>query len=380
MKTEVIECSVKYRPKDILYDDCKIVIENSEYWLIISGNVRPLTLQSRVWNDSSQYYLYTDFEIVSAQIDKRTIHVNIGNSLIIDIKGNSHKMCLKIDRLSYGYCLISSYFLSPISKALVRHMFDYELSLSYGQVCFNFKYDTTLETVRVEFSNNGTSVEKILHELLNLISFYLRVPLEVWIKETQTNGQVKREYCRPKYRAVLEESSCNNLDYVLVNNQFLSLTDFVNTSQFLQSDIVKKNIVKRGIERYIASNYLDDISKFIYLVSIIHTFAEKVHDFSDRDASMQVDKLLSECQIDSAILNKGIEFTSLRRNSKNTFVEVRNEIMHALPSPEIEQLIDELELVRKVDFASLIIILHELGFSDIRFCDDFESLNILKER
>lgn len=78
-------------------------------------------------------------------------------------------------------------------------------------------------------------------------------------------------------------------------------------------------------------------------------------------------------------MNKEVSFTSIRNGKlENHFVEVRNEILHALPSQEMELMIEDTELVRKVDFCALILIMHELGFSDIKFDKDFMGLNILK--
>lgn len=381
MGTELIKCQIKFKPEGIVYNKCYITIDKSEYWLIIYGDVRQLSQQTRKWNDSVQYKVSDDFEFLSAYKNNNLVNVNVCDSHILDIVGMSNKIKLKINAFSYSYeyGVMSYYFLSPSSKILLHHMNNQQLLLNLNNKEFRFCYDSSLETIRVAVVSSDDNTEEVLQQLLGLLSFYLRIPIELWMKEISKNGKTCRQYFSLNYKSVMEDKNCNNINYLQINGEFLSLNAFISNCHYFQTDPVKRKIIDRGLERYVASEYLDDITKFIYLVSIIHTYAEKVNGFKGGCQYNQVEKLLDKYNIDPKIMNEGISFQSLRNGGTcDNFIEVRNELLHALPSQEMIDMIEEKELVRKADFCALIIILRELDYSNIKFCEDFKSLNILK--
>ena len=380
MNMSRINCVLKYKPSDTILEDCYITISTSEYWLNIAGHIKKLSKRAPTWNNTPKYRFVEDFEVMSATIENKSIYLNLENSTIIDNGSVSNKICIRLDTVSYSTELKNAYLLSPSSKCM-KWFFQNELfSTTYNNIDFTFSYDPDYETIKVVTSErNSVKEEQSLTSLLKLISFYLRTPIEIWQKEIHTAHQVEKHFSILKYNAVMEQKEGNNIDYIIVNGSHLELTDFLRGIQYLQHDEVKLKIVNRGIERYIASAYLDDITRFVYLVSIIHTFAEKVYGLNGKNASDIVNKLLEKYNIDIGLMNKEVSFTSIRNGKlENHFVEVRNEILHALPSQEMELMIEDTELVRKVDFCALILIMHELGFSDIKFDKDFMGLNILK--
>lgn len=383
MKAEVIKCDILYLPNKTVLGDCVLTIENCEYWLIINGKYPIIRKECKKWNDSA-YKLADDFEIISATDEGREVNIDIEKSVILNIKTELNKICLKLDTVTYGFINSSnctkSFYLSTLSRALKRKMTGETFSLNYNACYFTFKYNPEYETMCVEtqISEADTDIESALKDLLLLISLYIRVPLEIWIEVDNDGCNIRKSYRRLKYKVLLESNVCKSIDYLSINGDCdISLIDFTNILQVPTDDNLRSTVIRRGIERYVVAETLDDISKFVYLVSIIHTFSEKIHNIKG-DASSQVKKLLDRFHVDFEKMNKGIEFQSLRKSPKQTFVEVRNEIMHALPSPEIEKLIEENDLVSKVDFAALICILNELGVSNIAFIDGFDSLSILK--
>lgn len=380
MNISRINCVLKFKPSDTILEDCYITISTSEYWLNIADHINMLSKRALIWNNTPKYRFVEDFEVVSATIENKGIFLNLEDSTIIDIGSVSNKMFIRLDTISYSTELKNSYLLSPSSKYMKWHIKDGLYSTTYDKIDFTFSYDSDYETIKVITSErNSVKAEKSLTSLLKLISFYLRTPIEVWQKEIHTDHQVEKQFSILKYNAVMDLKEGNNIDYIIVNGSFLELSDFLRGIQYLQHEEDKREIVNRGIERYIASAYLDAITRFVYLVSIIHTFAEKIYGLKRGNASDRVNQLLEMHNIDINIMNEGVSFTSIRNGKpENHFVEVRNEILHALPSQELEMLIEDTELVKKVDFCALILIMHELGFSDIKFDEDFIDLNILK--
>lgn len=380
MNISRINCVLKYKPSDTILEDCYITISTSEYWLNIAGHIKMLCKRAPTWNNTPQYRFVEDFEVMSATIENKSIFLNLEDSTIIDNGSVSNKTRIRLDTISYSTELKNAYLLSPSSKCM-KWLFQNGLfCTTYDNIGFTFSYDSDYETIKVVTSErNSVKAEQSLTSLLKLISFYLRTPIEIWQKEIHTEHQVEKQFSILKYNAVMELKEGNNIDFIIVNGSYLELSDFLKGIQYLQHDEIKLNIVNRGIERYIASAYLDDITRFVYLVSIIHTFAEKVYGLKGKNASDSVNQLLEKYNIDIDIMNEEVSFTSIRNGKQeNHFVEVRNEILHALPSQEMEMLIEDTELVRKVDFCALILIMHELGFSDIMFDEKIMGLNILK--
>lgn len=61
------------------------------------------------------------------------------------------------------------------------------------------------------------------------------------------------------------------------------------------------------------------------------------------------------------------------------FIDLRNEIMHGLPSKEIIVfLYDESDIISILEFMTCIITLNEIGFTNIHFVEGYERLNVFK--
>lgn len=380
MNIKRINCVLRFKETNDILNDCYITISPSEYWLNIPGHLKMLSKMAPVWNDTLHYMFVDAFEVVSATIDDKSIFLNLENSKIVSNDSMSNRTRIRLDTISCSTELNHAYLLSPSSKSMKWQFVNGQFITTYDNICFIFTYDSVYETVKVVTSEkNSLKVENSLTSLLMLISFYLRIPIEIWQKELYDEHKEEKQFSMLKYNSVMELKEGNNIDYIIVNDSFLGLSDFLRGIHYLQLDGFKREIVNRGIERYIVSKYLDKITRFVYLVSIIHTFAEKVYEQRGTNASDSVNKLLEKFSIDKDIINENVEFKSIRNGKIGKhFVEVRNEILHALPSQEIEMLIENTELVRKVDFCAFILIMHELGFSDIKFDENFMNLNILK--
>lgn len=144
----------------------------------------------------------------------------------------------------------------------------------------------------------------------------------------------------------------------------------------------------KAIERYIISKYVDNLTKFVYLVSILETIAEKVEKI--KTTEKVVDKNGTEHNaprdaydiVSESLTKKNIDLSKLNGTIKESvglkdFVDLRNEILHRLPSEKIIDYLNYKYTMFYLEFAVLITILHHLGFDNIHFRKSFK-LSIYK--
>ena len=227
--------------------------------------------------------------------------------------------------------------------------------------------------------------------ILALLSLYQGTAMEIRYKEEFKGGTKVISYLPIQYRFNELPSFTSDLDYL----EHAALTNFeqymtfsLNTAD-CYSEKKKADYVVKAIERYIASKYVDNQSKFVYLVSILETIAEKVEKIktteqitdksgkehsSPRNAYDIVSESLTKKNIDLSKLNDTIQGGVRLKD----FVDLRNEILHRLPTEKIIDYLNYKYPMFYLEFAVCIVILHHLGFDNIKFREGFE-LSIYKE-
>lgn len=135
------------------------------------------------------------------------------------------------------------------------------------------------------------SVENAIEKnniLLDLLSFYYGIPIETLFIIVQQNGYTYVIYKQPTYRLMLNSPRNMNLDY-------LNLHSFNDFAKGITADFSNIKALHTPINDYIRTIYLDDISAFLILYSILETLAdtEPVY-FEEKDIMKQVFKSLFE--------------------------------------------------------------------------------------
>ena len=133
---------------------------------------------------------------------------------------------------------------------------------------------------------------------------------------------------------------------------------------------------------------LSNLTKFIYLVSILETIAEKVEKI--KTTEKVVDKNGKEHNaprdaydiVSESLTKKNIDLSKLNGTIKESvglkdFVDLRNEILHRLSSEKIINFLNYNYTIFYLEFTVLITILHHLGFDNIHFRKGFK-LSIFK--
>lgn len=135
------------------------------------------------------------------------------------------------------------------------------------------------------------SVENVIEKnniLLDLLSFYYGIPIETLLINVQQNGYTHVIYKQPTYRLMLNSPRNMNLAH-------LNLYTYNDFAKGITTDFSNIKALHTPINDYIRTIYLDDISAFLILYSILETLAdtETVY-FEEKDIMKQVFESLFE--------------------------------------------------------------------------------------
>lgn len=178
--------------------------------------------------------------------------------------------------------------------------------------------------------------------VVSLLSLFQGTAMEIRCKEECKDGKKIISYLPVQYRFNERFPFVRDLNYF----EPITLKDFMqislNTAD-VYSDRTKREYMVKAIERYIGSKYVDNLTKFVYLVSILEVIAEKVERVKtiekvvdkdgkehnhQRDAYDIVNESMNRKNLDISKLNATISDSV----GLNNFVALRNEILHRLPS------------------------------------------------
>ena len=267
-----------------------------------------LVKQSRFWNDKIPYFLFGKNLIVeNAQINGTEIELDLSRAKLITsqtiVSSKSNVFYFIIDTYQYRYTDMSvqskaSFYLSFPSNMLVDdfHLIEYGLnnednkSIPFESNIANIDFTilpnlTTNPYTAVIQYHIFDSVENVIEKnntLLDLLSFYYGIPIETLSIIVKQNGYTYVIYKQPTYR--LMQNSPKNM-----NLAYLNLYSFNDFAKGITADFSNIKALHTTINDYIRTIYLDDISAFLILYSILETLAdtEPVY-FEEKDIMKQV--------------------------------------------------------------------------------------------
>ena len=408
-----------------------------------------LVKQSRFWNDEIPYFGFGKSLIVeNTQINGTEIELDLSKAklitsqTIVSSKGNAFYFI--IDTYQYRYADTMNqdktlFYLSETSSELVRdlQLIEYDIEGKVNKVKtvegyisdikFNFKPNLEIKpcTGIIEYFNY-IPTQKIDYNniVLDLLSFYYGVPVEVIKLIQPDDGKIRVTYRQPTYK--IRKNSYHNMDLAYLDFALERYTfdNFIKSIKTGFSQIQDLHVI---LNDYVRALYLDEMSKFTILYSIIEIKAKSETKFSDKknmvnqfeilyeqfsskisltedESKEQIysgqdskpknslrakwDKLKESLvyrpfpsnYIDYYIGNIGIDWAILNQDLLNFKIKdikkLRNEITHQRKCDyNIEYPLSEIN--GKLSFAVCIMILKELGFTDISFRKEYLKLSIL---
>lgn len=394
MKADItikLQLYIKLSNEKYFIDNALLLCENSKYKIIANINYKDaykFSFRSKYWNDNMlTLKLNKEFSVKKAYLANTEIKVKFNNSQLTRFHSEHylHKnyttFIWEID--SFIYEVIDD---SPIAENETVYYLTKNASelLKYERIDTSFQYKGIHFFLCAKQDENiclksFIREDSIINEILLLMSFYLRTPIEYkTIQQFNTNTK-KVEYHKTKY---------NILEKHIVNFQFMYLEieksdSFINFITAIKRNTIEEprfSFIGKGIEMYVRSNYLDNLSKYILLYSVLATFANKIHNFEGNNEYKRIKYLFNEFDVNISLLDNEISSQNWHDSygqKITNFAELRNEIMHSLPSQEILEFIDhKSDIISRLEFMTCIIILKELGFYNIQFVKDFNTLNV----
>lgn len=389
MKTDVnikLQVYIKLSNEKYYVDDALLLCEGSEYKIVAKINFKDapkFSFRSKYWNDNMlTLKVHQEFSIKKAYLGDNEIKVRFNNSRLIGLYGEHilHKnyttFVWKIDSFVYEVENVSSMTENNVLYYLTRNTNE---MLKNGEDNISFQYRGLDLSLFIDQNENiglkcSMRQDSIVDEILVLMSFYLRSPIECRMILSSNLNTTKNEYRKTKYNII--EKHIVHFQFMYLDmkeiNSFISFINAINRNEIEEFVF---SCIQKGIDTYVRSNYLDNLSKYIQLYSILAVFANKIHNFQGNNEYKRIKCLFDEFNINISLLNDGISrknFVDSYGESINNFAELRNEIMHSLPSQSIIDFLDnESIVVSCLEFIVSVIILKELGILNVKFTEGY---------
>ena len=388
MKTfkESIGLSLKDRNGEIKMNRATIEFDGTNYILCATTTEddRMTLLSNELVNNPKHFGEYI---INSSQVQGENGHYDFSESVLLRTR---------VEHTQYG----SKYQWAIRSFKKVTHSNDEEGYLFYiaaidkkwrikglGNKATEFEYRHNTYSILQNEENEiliKTAKDNPYKDMVvSLLSLFQGTAMEIRCKEECKEGKKTTSYLPVQYRFSEQSRFTHELNYIehAPFKDFLQLS--LNTAANY-SDRTKRDYIVKAIERYIGSKYVDNQTKFIYLVSILEVLAEKVEKIKIMEQVVENGgKDRTYLIVCESLSRKNIDISKLNDTIKegvglNNFIALRNEILHKLPSEKITDYLNYKYPMYYLEFTVCISILHHLGFDDVHFREGFE-LSIYKE-
>ena len=281
------------------------------------------------------------------------------------------------------YRIISAPYIHLVS--LLGKIDFFELSdesITFDERVYTFSQTSNSCYSKITASNGWGSIDG----LLSLLTLYSQCPI-MTIVSYYVNPEGKQcVSCNPcKYD--MNKEGLRNFELVYMNigpsnrlRYFLENATWKNYSEHDRHELTK------AIYTYAKSKYIPFHLQFLTIYSILDRFAGNKFK---KDTYGVMEKELSTYGIDIRKIGKSsdckirkLRLTLERENNKDrevtNFCDLRNYIMHFMSTTEIEDYLDNAELVSKMKFAVVVILLKKLGFHNCGFKNDWKHLSIME--
>lgn len=321
MNTDVhieLKLYIKLANERYLIEDTSLVTEGLKYKIIAkvkSKYARAFSLRSKYWNDNMlTLNLNKEFNVYKAYLEDKSIKIHLNGAHLVRIYSEHY---FHQDYTTYIW-EISSFVYEMNNKNFenvdeVRH---YLTGNSIGILKHNkikeaFVYKGSTFSLSVDEDDNvyiksAPNQYGIVDEILLLLSFYLRTPIECRMIQIVNAGNTRFEYKRPRYN--IQEKHITHEQFMYLNIHCgETLADFIKIIEGNHIEDSTFGFIGRGIDNYVRSNYLDNLSKYILLYSVFAVFANKIHFYTGYSEYERIKKLTDNFDLDLSQLNSVIE-------------------------------------------------------------------------
>lgn len=366
-------------------------------------------LTDRILFDSAQFYRQKAkkvFSVNKANICSKEVKFKFNNALISHIKtvtnvpGSITKWTFIITEfelireqceknncrfyLSENHNILAQNMMLIASKDEDRNLHKpHMVNLKDKQIEIGFDED-----IKYAFIDVPKEEKDSISYIVKLISFFYGVEINYWLTISTVDEMEIYSYRTILCQQIEQIDMGPWLLYRIVGFSKFGISDFLkcaSTELFGKSDSIRSSLFK-ALTTFTAIRNDSEINKFIRLVSILISIYENIHGTSRKDGVDCVKELFNLFGIDfSRIddednkLEKQHFWDYLHRKHISNFVELRNEVMHSLPSDDIVKYLKESILLKRLEISVFIILMGELGFKRLEYIYHYPQLNVLKK-
>lgn len=367
------------------------------------------------------------FKIRECLFEGKSLMIDTGDSYIIHMHTHSQngnpnterileidKFRIKINCSTIGTDFKAKYYLSNLGDKL-KGDFPFNLysndnirenqKLMYKGLPVVLGYDNEFNTPYLELHGEN---ENSLYDLLCLLSFYYMRPIRYWRRERYVEKDVMYDFYSVYVSFTKQLNNFNEWNHFLMDTEnakpndlikrhrigLKDLLDYANTA-FDDVSSLKYKIVLKSIHSFVDILSDSEQSQLVFYVNILSTLAEKLHNYCESNSSKNIKKLFKEVNIsfegiDDELKKKNFYKTITAPNECRgslvmiqkikicTFVDLRNEFVHGLPSKEMLDYIHNSLLLSRLKMAVFKTLLHELGFRNLQLRIPNDPLNMQK--
>ena len=271
------------------------------------------------------------------------------------------------------------------------------LNVNFNNKNYCFSYDMSSNIIALSYNKEDSDSIK---KLILLLSLYYRVPMQYYRHDYTEEGFKYMSFRRTRFNE-FENSFFNPLD-ILELKDISNIQDFIDSAK-IERYFSKGDLFERVVNNYVNSQYYDVIGEFISLCLSIICLDPLLVPKSKELKKILAKKDISEFdrvtylfyhlhlnggskidfkKINAPLMNLKVDMTTDRDNGKHieTFIDLRNEIIHGLQSNEIYNFLeDDNTLITNLELLNVVMILNMLGIKKIAIAPYFKHFNIFGE-
>lgn len=292
----------------------------------------------------------------------------------------------KLYLLNYGTDIVAELPLKDWSNESIEKDIRSNRKLKFMESDVAIGYDSCVKYPFLLISHYS---DERLYEVLTLISFYYFIPIKEWIIIKQESECLEYQFISPHVVHEREADRISQWDYYSVdgnrkNKLTLELIFDTASKTISGHSALFHDVMFRALQTHVDILNDSEQSQFVFYTSILLTIAEKIHGIK-KNSTPSVKKLfkLAGIKFDkiddekkrlqrehfqrTTVLEKRkcwLNLFSKKKNINNeisTFIDLRNEFIHGLPTPKMLAYIHDSLLLPKLKHCVFLVILYELG-------------------
>lgn len=248
----------------------------------------------------------------------------------------------------------------------IRYGLYHDVDLDYPQII-------------LESNENGN-----LTKFIKCLSFYYGSEIDAWLHIEYRDNTIIYFYETRRIASTINNGSDIWHYYHTQDDISINFESFISAINYALCNLKEdaQSVLFKSLTCFTCSHYLPNQHKLTDYCAIILTIAQFMHDFSccqDIELAKALNLMvgIDFNKVNGNLIDKRIIKTNDGNPIKN-YIELRNEVIHGLPSDAIIEFLNDSFLIDRLEHATFVTILYECGLSNLKYCWHYQIFNVLK--